>query len=137
MMACRLLQQYGPLAGRILLAIIFILSGFNKITGWDGTLGYMSSKGLPFTEILLILSIIIELGGGLMILLGLYARSAAVVIFLFVIPVTLVFHNFWAVDPAEQQTQMIQFLKNLAIMGGMLYIAAFGSGRYSLKNENC
>ncbi len=60
---------------------------------------------------------------------------AAVVIFLFIIPVTLVFHNFWAVPAAEAQMQMIQFMKNLAIMGGMLYIAAFGAGRYSLDRE--
>lgn len=132
MNVCAFLKQNGPFVGRILLAIIFIISGFNKISGWDGTLGYMASKGLPMTEVLLGLTILIELGGGLMIALGLYARFAAFVIFLFLIPVTLIFHPFWA-DPEEMNT----FLKNVAIMGGMLYIVTFGSGAYSIKDSNC
>lgn len=129
------LQQYGALVGRILLAIIFILSGFEKLMDWSGTLGYMSSKGLPFTSVLLVLTIIIELVGGLMIAFGFYARTAALIIFLYIIPVTLVFHNFWAFQGMERQTQMISFLKNLTIMGGMLYIVVFGTGRYSIKDE--
>ncbi len=129
------LQNFSALAGRILLASIFVLSGFNKITGFAGTAGYMASKGLPMTEVLLVLTILVELGGGLMLIVGYRARLAAAVIFLFIIPVTLVFHNFWAVPAAETQMQMIQFMKNLAIMGGMLCIAAFGAGRYSLDRE--
>jgi len=129
------LQNISALAGRILLASLFVLSGFNKITGFAGTAGYMASKGLPMAEVLLVLTILVELGGGLMLILGYRARMAALAIFLFIIPVTLVFHNFWAVPAAEAQMQMIQFMKNLAIMGGMLYIAAFGAGRYSLDRE--
>lgn len=131
-MACNLIKQNGPLIGRILLALIFILSGFNKINGWDGALGYMASKGLPMTELLLGLAILIELGGGLMIAFGLYARWAAFAIFLFLIPVTLIFHPFWA-DPE----QMNSFMKNIAIMGGMLYIMSYGSGNYSIKDPAC
>lgn len=134
---CNTLVKYGPVTGRMLLALIFILSGFNKLSGWDGTLQYMASKGLPFTEVLLALSIIIELGGGLLIALGWYARWAALAIFLFLIPVTLSFHNFWAFSDQEQNMQMIQFMKNLAIMGGMLYIAVHGSGAYSIRDPGC
>ncbi len=129
---CTPLNQYGPLAGRLFLALIFIVSGYGKITGWDGTLGFMASKGIPLTSFLLALTIIIELGGGLLIALGLYARWAALAVFLFIIPATLVFHPFWS-DPS----QMINFMKNLAIMGGMLYIMNFGSGPYSIKQEKC
>ncbi|MEW6353926.1 MAG: DoxX family protein [Pseudomonadota bacterium] len=129
---CNMLVKYGPVTGRMLLALIFILSGFNKLTGWDGALQYMGSKGLPFTEVLLALSIIIELGGGLLIALGWYARGAALAIFLFLIPVTLIFHPFWA-DPKE----MNSFMKNIAIMGGMLYIAIYGSGPYSIRDPGC
>ena len=129
------LQNISALAGRILLASLFVLSGFNKITGFAGTAGYMASKGLPMTEVLLVLTILVELGGGLMLILGYRARMAALAIFLFIIPVTLVFHNFWAVPAAEAQMQMIQFMKNLAIMGGMLCIVAFGAGRYSIDRE--
>ncbi|MEO5574364.1 MAG: DoxX family protein [Gammaproteobacteria bacterium] len=132
MSACNLIKDYGPVTGRILLSLIFILSGFNKINGWDGTLGFMASKGIPMTEIFLALTIAIELGGGLMIAFGLYARWAAVALFLFLIPVTLLFHPFWA-DPE----QMNSFLKNVAIMGGMLYIMTYGSGSYSIKEAPC
>jgi putative oxidoreductase len=129
------LQPVGLLVGRVLLALLFILSGFGKLTGFAATAGYMASKGLPFAELLLILTIVIELGGGVMIAIGYKARWAALVIFLFLIPVTLIFHNFWAVEASELRGQMIQFQKNLAIMGGMLYILFSGAGRYSLDKD--
>ncbi|MEE9551425.1 MAG: DoxX family protein, partial [Gammaproteobacteria bacterium] len=80
---CALLKQYGPLLGRVLLSVIFIIAGFTKVTGFEQTAAYMVSKGLPMVEILLVLTIIIELGGGLMILVGWQARWAALAIFLF------------------------------------------------------
>lgn len=122
----------GLLVGRILLALIFILSGYGKIAGFEGTAGYMASKGLPLVDILLVLTILVELGGGLLIAIGYKARWAALAIFLFLIPVTAIFHNFWAVDPEQMRTQLIQFQKNLAIMGGMLYIVFAGPGAYSV-----
>jgi putative oxidoreductase len=134
---CSLLKQYGPLLGRILLSTIFIMAGFNKITGFEGTAGYMASKGLPMTEVLLVLTILIELGGGLMILFGWQARWGATAIFLFLIPVTLVFHQFWAVEGQEAMQQFNSFFKNLAIMGGMAYIMVFGSGPLSLGGDHC
>lgn len=129
------LQNISALAGRILLALIFVLSGFNKITGFEGTAAYMAGKGLPMAEVLLVLTILIEIGGGLLLIIGYRARQAALLMFLFLIPVTLVFHNFWAAPAAEAQMQMIQFMKNLSIMGGMLCVAAFGAGRYSLDRS--
>ena len=125
-------QDSAALAGRILLALIFIISGYGKITGYAGTAGYMASKGIPLVGILLPLTILIELGGGLLIAIGWKARWAAAVIFLFVIPVTLVFHNPAGLAPAEAQQQMINLLKNVSIMGGMLGLFAFGPGGFSL-----
>ncbi|MGH8744680.1 MAG: DoxX family protein, partial [Burkholderiales bacterium] len=113
-------KQYAPLVGRALLSLIFILSGWGKITGFSGTAAYMASVGVPMSEVLLVPAIIIELGGGLMLLLGWKARWAALAIFLFIIPTTLIFHAFWVADAAQMQNQ-INFMKNLAIMGGMLY----------------
>lgn len=136
--ACEMTKQYAPLVGRALLSSIFILSGWGKITGFSGTAAYMASKGMPMPDVLLVPTIIIELGGGLMLLLGWKARWAALAIFLFVIPTTLIFHAFWAVDAAQVQNQMINFMKNLAIMGGMLYVVAYGSGPCSLdKKDSC
>ena len=125
-------QDTAALVGRILLALIFIISGFGKITGYAGTAGYMASKGLPMVAVLLPLTILVELGGGLLIALGWKARWAAAVIFLFIIPVTLVFHNPAGLDAAQAQQQMINLLKNVSIMGGMLVLFAFGPGGFSL-----
>jgi putative oxidoreductase len=126
------MEPLGTLFGRLLLAYIFLLSGFGKIGKFAGTAAYMASKGLPVSEVLLVATIIIEVGGGLMLVLGWQARWAALAIFLWLIPVTLIFHGYWAVEPEQMRTQMIQFNKNLAIMGGMLYVMVAGSGRYSL-----
>ncbi|MHB1232438.1 MAG: DoxX family protein [Burkholderiales bacterium] len=131
-----MIKQFAPLLGRVLLALIFVFSGFNKLTHFDGTAGYMAMHGLPLVHVLLVASITIELGGGLMLLLGWHARIAAAAIFLFLIPVTLVFHNFWTVSPSDVmalQNQMNNFMKNLAIMGGMLYVLAYGSGPLSIQ----
>lgn len=130
-----MIKQYGPLVGRILLALIFVTSGFDKITNFAGTAGYMAAKGIPLTEIALVIAIIIELGGGILLILGWQARRAALAILLLTIPTTLIFHNFWAVDAAQAQDQTIHFMKNLCIMGGMLYVMAFGAGPLSLDNR--
>ncbi|GMR20077.1 MAG: DoxX family protein [Gammaproteobacteria bacterium] len=135
---CKLASQYGPLAGRILLALIFVMAGWNKIGGFEQTAGYMASKGLPMANILLTLTIIIELGAGLMVLLGMYARWGAAALFGFTLLATLIFHNFWAIADAQQAyIQSLMFMKNLAIMGGLLYVVAYGSGAFSIKKENC
>jgi len=130
-----IINKFGPLLGRILIAQIFLMSGFSKIGGFAGTAGYMASKGLPMVDVLLAITILIELGGGLMILAGFKARFGAMALFLWMIPVTLLFHNFWAVPADQQQIQVIMFMKNLAIMGGMLYIMAFGSGPMSIDKK--
>ena len=134
---CEMSKQYAPLVGRALLSLIFILSGWGKITGFSGTAAYMANKGMPMPDVLLVPTIIIELGCGLMLLLGWQARWAALAIFLFIIPTTLIFHPFWVADAGQMQNQ-INFMKNISIMGGMLYIMAYGSGPFSLgKKDKC
>lgn len=128
------LQNATALAGRVLLAVIFVLSGFNKIGGFAGTAGYMTSMGLPFASFLLVLTIAMELGGGLLLMAGWQTRWVALAFFLFLIPVTLVFHTS-SHSPAEAQSQMINFLKNVSIMGGMLHVFAFGPGAWSLDGR--
>ncbi len=128
------IQNFAALGGRLLLAAIFVISGVNKLNNFSGTAEFMSSAGLPAAEILLVLTIGIEIAGGLMIVLGWYTRQLAVILFLFMIPVTAVFHNPWgAVDPAQAQQQTIHLLKNLAIMGGLLHLYAFGPGHFSIE----
>jgi putative oxidoreductase len=128
------LQNFAALGGRVLLAAIFLISGLNKLSDFSGTAAFMSGSGLPAAEFLLVLTLLIEIAGGLMIVLGLYTRQVALILFLFMIPVTAVFHNPWvAGDPAQAQQQMIHFLKNLAIMGGLLHLSAFGPGYFSIE----
>jgi putative oxidoreductase len=129
------INKFGPLLGRILLGLIFLLSGLSKIGGFAGTAGWMTSKGVPMAEVLLAITMVIEIGASLMIIAGFKARLGAAALFLWMIPVTFVFHNFWSMPAAEQQIQMIMFMKNLGLMGGMLYIMAFGSGPMSLDRK--
>ncbi|MGZ5032885.1 MAG: DoxX family protein [Usitatibacter sp.] len=123
------------LVGRILLAAIFIISGFLKIGGFAGTAGYMASKGLPMPQVLLVLTIALELGGGILIAIGFKARWVALLFFLWLIPTTLIFHPFWGIDAAQVQNQMNNFLKNVSIMGGMLLLFAYGPGAYSVDKR--
>jgi len=126
------LQSTTVLVGRILLGLIFVLSGFAKISGFDGTAGYIASKGLPLPQLLAALTIVVELGGGLALMAGFYTRQAVVALAGFSLLTAVVFHNFWAAPQAEQMGQQINFMKNLAIAGGMLVLAAFGPGRLSV-----
>ena len=126
------LQSTTVLVGRILLGLIFVLSGFAKISGFDGTAGYIASKGLPLPQLLAALTIVVELGGGLALMAGFYTRQAVVALAGFSLLTAVVFHNFWAAPQADQMGQQINFMKNLAIAGGMLVLAAFGPGRLSV-----
>ena len=129
------IDKFGPLIGRILLAAIFLMSGIGKIGGFAGTAGYMASKGLPMVEVLLAITIVIEIGAALMLIVGYKARLGATALLLWMIPVTFLFHNFWAMPADQQMIQQIMFMKNLGLMGGMLYIMAFGSGLMSVDKK--
>jgi putative oxidoreductase len=125
----------AALVGRALLAALFIWSGAGKLAGFAGTAGYIASKGLPMPEVLAALSVFAELGGGLALLFGFKARWAALMIGVFVAVITPIFHNFWAVPEAQVTMQKINFGKNLAIIGGMLMVFAFGPGRFSIDRR--
>jgi putative oxidoreductase len=119
------------LAGRILIAVIFLISGFFKVGGYAQMVAYATAVHLPAPGVAIAVAAAIELAGGLAILTGFKTRVAAWVLFLYLIPVTYVFHNFWAVQGQEQQMQMVNFLKNVAIMGAMLVLSVNGAGAYS------
>lgn len=127
------LERVTPLIGRVLLATIFIYSGFGKITGFEATAGYMAAYGMPMTKLLLVGAIALELGGGLSILTGYKARWGAAALVLFTIPATFIFHAFWTIsDPGQAFVEELMFLKNLAIVGGLLLLMTFGPGRLAL-----
>jgi putative oxidoreductase len=127
-------RDLGVLIGRILLVAIFVLSGASKIGGFTGTAGYMASAGIPqkFVTPLLIVTILIELGGGLLIIAGFQTRIASLIIFLWLIPVTLIFHFFPAREGHQAMINTIMYMKNLSMMGGLLILASVGAGAYSI-----
>jgi len=121
------MNKFIPLIGRILLSAIFLMSAFGKIANFAGTQQYMSAYGMPLTAFFLVCAIILEIGGGFSILLGYKAKVGAIALIVFLIPATLIFHTKFS-----DQVQMIMFMKNLAIMGGLLLVLGFGAGPLSL-----
>ena len=125
-------QNVAALIGRIMLALIFITSGFGKIGGFEGTAGYIASKGLPVASVVAALTILIELGGGLAILFGFLTRWAAVALAVFSVLAAVIFHAYWGVPADQVMGQQINFWKNISIAGGFLLLAGFGAGGISI-----
>ena len=129
------LQNPFALLGRILLALLFIPAGFGKIAGFAGTTAYIASKGVPLPELATAIAIGVELGLGLLLLIGLQTRWAALGIALFTLVITFIFHNYWGVPAEQVMMQKMQFFKNLAIVGGLYAIVASGAGAWSLDGK--
>jgi putative oxidoreductase len=125
------LQNPLSLIGRVLLALLFVPAGFMKIGGFAGTVGYIASKGVPLPEVAAAIAIAVELGLGLLLLIGFQTRWAALGIAIFTLVITFIFHAFW-VDPAQMQA----FYKNIAVVGGLLTVAAWGAGAWSVDGKN-
>jgi len=120
------------LLGRIAIAAIFLVSGGAKLFDVAGTSAHMTAVGIPYPETLAMLAGVAEILGALSLLFGALTRVGAIGLVLFMIPTTLLFHNFWAYEGDPQRLQMIQFLKNLALTGGLLQLISYGPGRYSI-----
>jgi len=128
-------RDFLALIARILLAVVFIVSGYGKIGGFDGTVAAIAGKGIPLPQVAAAITILIELGGGILLVLGWKTRWLGLIFFLWLIPTTALFHDFWAAPPDQHMAQQIHFMKNLAIMGGMLMVYAFGPGRLSIDGD--
>jgi putative oxidoreductase len=126
------LASTAALVGRVLLALLFIIAGIGKIGGFEGTVGFIASKGLPVPALLAAGTVALEIVGSVALIVGFKARWAALALAVFTLLATVIFHNYWAM-PAEQQTvQQLMFLKNLGVAGGLLMVFAFGPGRFSV-----
>jgi putative oxidoreductase len=128
-------SSFTPLAGRILLSVLFLISGFFKIGGYSQMVAYSAARGVPLAGVAIACAAVLELAGGLAILVGFQTKVAAWLLFLYLIPVTFFFHNFWAMQGAEQQQNMVDLLKNVAIMGGLVILATYGAGPYSIDQS--
>ncbi|ANY86503.1 MULTISPECIES: DoxX family protein [Pseudomonas] len=123
------------LLARVLLMILFILSGWSKLTGFEGTVNYMNSLGAPAPMLAAAIAVIMEFAVGTLLILGFYTRPLAFLFALFVLGTALIGHPFWNMVDPERSANMTQFLKNMSIVGGLLLLAVSGAGRFSLDRR--
>jgi len=128
-------QKAGTVAGRFFFTLIFIMSGLGKIADWQGTTAYMSAAGMPMVDLFLGGAIVLEVVGGLSILLGYRARWGALLLIVFLVPATFIFHAFWTLPAEAQQMQMILFMKNISMLGALIFITINGAGPASLDRR--
>jgi putative oxidoreductase len=122
--------RYLPFAGRAIIGAVFLMSGLSKLTAYGATTALIATVGLPVPPLAWLVAVVVEAGGGLLLLLGFRTRAVALVLAAFVVATAVFFHRNFA-----DQNQMIHFLKNLIIVGGLLQIAHFGAGAVSLDNR--
>ncbi|WP_420971273.1 DoxX family protein [Bradyrhizobium sp. B120] len=122
--------KYLPFAGRLLIGLPFAMSGLSKLGAYAATTGLISAVGLPFPPLAFAVAVVVELGGGLLLIAGYQARAVGLALAVFSIATAVAFHSNFA-----DQNQMIHFLKNVMMAGGLLQIAAFGAGALSLDNR--
>lgn len=123
------------LVGRVLMALLFIVFGYMKLTNFGGTVGYFTKWGFPLPQVVTVIAIVAELGGGLMLLVGWKTRLVSWILAVYVVIAAAVAHRYWTYDPAQAFAQTSFFYKNLAITGGLLYVAVVGAGRYSVDKR--
>lgn len=123
------------LIGRILIGVLFLVAGIMKVMNVDGTTGYMTRLGFPMPVLFAYLSIVIEVGGGILLVLGWQTRRVAWFLALYVLVALGAAHRFWEYDQAQRGNQINHFLKNLAIIGGLLFVAVSGPGRASVDKS--
>ncbi|MFT4939475.1 MAG: putative oxidoreductase [Paraglaciecola sp.] len=131
------IENFCLLAGRILLGLYFILPGLQKITDFDGMSQYMDAHNVPMVPVLLIITIVIQLAAGAALIVGYKGKIAAFLLAGLTLVISIYMHNFWAMEEsAARGHEMQNFVKNMAIMAGLLYVAALGTGKFSLDNRS-
>lgn len=128
-------QNAFALIGRILIAVLFLPSGFGKIMGFSGVVGYIASHGVPLPQVCAAIAVLCEFFLCLALLVGWQARWAALGMAIFTLVISPIFHNYWAAPEAMVMMQKLNFFKNMAIAGGLLGFAAFGAGAYSVDGR--
>lgn len=124
-----------PLLARLLFASLFLVAGIRKILIWEGQVGYFTRLGFPAPELFTVLAILIEIGGAILLIVGWRTRWVAWLLVAFLVIATGMAHRFWEFDAAQQANQLNHFLKNVALIGGMFYLAAFGPGKMSVDRS--
>ncbi|AGH84955.1 DoxX family protein [Ralstonia pseudosolanacearum] len=123
------------LLGRVLMMLLFLISGWGKLTGFSATVGYMGTVGAPMPMLAAIVAVLMEFGVGIALLIGFWTRPLALLMALFVLGTALIAHTYWNVEGAMQTANMVQFYKNLSIMGGLILLSVTGAGKYALQKS--
>ena len=123
------------LIGRVLIALIFAYFGYMKAMNFGGTIGYFAKWGFPLPQVAAALAVIFELGGGILLIIGWKTRWIAWALALYTVVATAVAHRYWTYPPEQTFNQMSHFFKNISLIGGLLYIAAFGPGAMSVDKR--
>lgn len=126
------LENFVVVLARVLLALIFVRAGINKLGSIDGTAAEMAKAGIPLANLLVYGAILMELGGGLLLIAGLFARWVALALFFYTLTLALIFHAYWNAPAAQARLQASFFFGHVSMMGGMLMVVAFGAGAYSV-----
>ena len=126
------LQNPFALLARLLLAALFLPAGISKISGFAGTAGYIGSVGLPMPELGAAIAIAVEVLGGIALIIGFGTRWAALALAGFTLVASFFFHAYWALPAEQQMVQQLMFMKNIGVVGGLLALAAFGAGAFSV-----
>jgi putative oxidoreductase len=128
-------QDALALLGRVLIALLFVPAGFAKIGGFAGIVGYIGAVGLPLPQLGAVIAIVVELGLGLLLLVGYKTRIVSIVLAVFTVATAVFFHNYWAMPADKAYINQLMFFKNIAIAGGLFAIAALGAGRFSIDRK--
>ncbi|AJK50392.1 DoxX family protein [Burkholderia plantarii] len=123
------------LLARVLLMVLFVLFGWQKLTGFAGTVGYMASVGAPAPELSAVIAVVMEFAVGLLIVLGFYTRPLALLLALYTLGTAFIGHHYWTMTGAEHYANLINFYKNVSIVGGLLALTVTGPGRFSIDGR--
>ncbi|RAS21369.1 DoxX family protein [Paraburkholderia bryophila] len=123
------------LVARVLLMVLFVMFGWSKLTGFSGTVAYMTSSGAPVPELSAVIAVVMELVVGIALLVGFFTRPLALLLAVYTLGTAIIGHHYWNMTGAMQYDNMIHFYKNISIIGGLLLLAVTGAGRYSIDRR--
>ena len=123
------------LGARILLMVLFVMFGWSKLTGFSGTVAYMTSSGAPVPELSAIIAVVMEFVVGIVLLVGFFTRPLALLLAVYTLGTAIIGHHFWNMTGAVQYDNMIHFYKNISVIGGLLLLCVTGAGKYSIDRR--
>ena len=123
------------LIARVLLMVLFVIFGWSKLTGFSGTVGYMAAQGVPLPEVSAVIAVVAEFFLGIAIVIGFYTRPVALLLAVYTLATAMIGHHYWTMVDGARMENMINFYKNVSIVGGLLLLSVTGAGKYSIDRR--